>query len=257
MLDLFKHPQAIAQMSWYLVPILVFVASILGSTHCVGMCGGIVMALPANRPAQVGYHLGRLIGYLMLGLLAGLAGDFLLSRGAFLSKASSIFMAVIMFGLAYKIWRGKSVHFELPHWLGKILQRPMGKALKDVREHPWMGLAVGWLSMFLPCGWLYTFVLGALLTRNMWLGGAYLVAFWAGTVPLLAVGPTLVNKWLSARPIRQRQVVASIFIMAGLFTVFGKFGNALPVNAGHLKNPDTPIMMHHGGHHDHKGMVQK
>lgn len=255
MQDLFRQPQAIAQLSWYLVPLLVLAASLLGSTHCVGMCGGIVMALPARKPVQIGYHLGRLVGYLMLGALAGLAGDFLLSQGALLSKASSVLMALLLFGVAYNIWRGRAVHFQLPAWMNRLLQRPMGKALKESREHPWMGVGVGLLSMFLPCGWLYTFVLGALLTRNFWLGAAYLVAFWAGTVPLLAVGPTLVSKWLASRPVRQRQIVASIFILAGLLTVYGKFGKPLPVDAQHLANPAMPVKMHHGhGGMNHEGM---
>ena len=81
--------------SWWL-PGLVFAISLLGSMHCVGMCGGLIMALPQQPRVLVSYHLGRWLGYLSLGALAGLAGDFLLQQGNLLSKLSALLMALMM-----------------------------------------------------------------------------------------------------------------------------------------------------------------
>jgi len=248
-LDLFSQPQLLAQQVWYLVPGLVLVASLLGSTHCVAMCGGIVMALPAQKSAQLAYHLGRLSGYLLLGALAGSAGGFLLQQSGWLNRVATVMMALLLFALALQVWRGRSVHLSLPPGLNQLFQGSMGRALQASRKRPWLGsLAVGWLSMFLPCGWLYTFVLGALLTGSFWLGALYLIAFWVGTVPFLALGPALLSQWFKRSSERQRQWVASLFVLAGLLTLSGFWGRSLPIDASHLADPSQPLRHQHGAH---------
>ena len=57
------------------------VLGLLGSLHCIGMCGPIAFMLPLNRRnlarqwTQLGlYHLGRLFAYGLIGLVFGLIG---------------------------------------------------------------------------------------------------------------------------------------------------------------------------------------
>ena len=59
-----------------------FLVGLLGSTHCLGMCGGIVSALtvrlPGDRPRQMlqlAYHAGRLATYTAAGALAAGLGS--------------------------------------------------------------------------------------------------------------------------------------------------------------------------------------
>ena len=254
MQDLINQAQYLGAASIYMIPVLVLLASLLGSTHCVSMCGGIVMALPSGKVTQTGYHLGRLVGYLLLGALAGLAGDYLLRLGPWMTRVSALVIAAVMLAFAYQIWKGESVHVRLPKFMAAWVQKRLGIALQASREQPWMGFVVGGFSMFLPCGWLYTFVMGAVLTRSMWVGALFLVSFWLGTVPLLAVGPAIFTAWLKKRSQLQRQIVASLFVMAGLMTAFGKWDKSLPITAGHIQDPTTAVKMHHGhGGHQHGG----
>ena len=65
---------------------MAFVMGLIGSFHCLGMCGPIAMALPmgnrSNSSRLAGgtiYNLGRIMTYAVLGLVLGLAGDFLIS----------------------------------------------------------------------------------------------------------------------------------------------------------------------------------
>ena len=56
----------------------VLLASLLGSPHCAGMCGGFVCFYSGQdgrgqTRAHAAYNLGRLVSYLVLGLLAGSA----------------------------------------------------------------------------------------------------------------------------------------------------------------------------------------
>jgi uncharacterized protein len=61
---------------------LMFVGGLLGSGHCIGMCGAFAVAIgwPAERPVhnlfrQSVYSLGRLSSYVFLGAVAGFAGE--------------------------------------------------------------------------------------------------------------------------------------------------------------------------------------
>lgn len=238
----------IASLSWYLVPLLVLSASLLGSTHCLGMCGGITLALPPDRRSHVSYHLGRLLGYLTLGAIAGLAGDWLLASSGILTSVAAVMMASLLIWSGIKVWRGQALHLNLPAWFNNWLQKPLGWSLKGSHQQAWLGLPVGLLTMFLPCGWLYTFVLGALLTRNVWLGATFLFCFWLGTVPLLALGPGLVQAWLKQRSPNQRRWVASLFVLAGLLTIGFKSQMAMPLTAANLHGGSQEVKSCHGNH---------
>ena len=80
----------------------VLTASLLGSMHCAGMCGGFVCFYATGADGRAGgtgshvaYNVGRLVSYLVLGLLAGVLGQGLdrvgglvgLSRGAAVANA--------------------------------------------------------------------------------------------------------------------------------------------------------------------------
>lgn len=237
MLDLFNSPQELASLAWYSIPVMVFVASLLGSSHCVGMCGGISMALPQNKLSLSLYHLGRLLGYLSLGAIAGMSGSLLLNHH-WLSLASAGMMSGLFLLTAFNIWQGKSMHLPLPKALTQLLNIPLGHSLSASRKYAGMGLAVGILTVLLPCGWLYTFVLGAVATQNIWSGALFLFFFWLGTVPLLSIGPVAIQAWLKKRP-AQKKWIATLFLMAGLVTIGQKL--MIPaVDAQDLKKGGLP-----------------
>jgi len=87
-----------------------FIVGLLGSSHCVGMCGGIVGALnmgiagdlgsrPASRFAyQLAYNLGRISSYLLVGLVAGTLGAGLSQLGV-TPVAGKLFAAGFMIAL--------------------------------------------------------------------------------------------------------------------------------------------------------------
>lgn len=236
--------------SWWL-PGLVFAISLLGSMHCVGMCGGLIMALPQQPRVLVSYHLGRWLGYLSLGALAGLAGNFLLQQGNLLSKLSALLMALMFTAIALQIWRGQAVHFPLPAWLNQKLQAPLSHSLqlaRSPRHQSWAGGLVGLLTVFLPCGWLYTFVLGAVMTRSLLWGAVYLSAFWLGTLPLLLGAPGLFQRWLRQRSQQVQRWVAVGFMLAGVLTLWTRFDKPLPLQAQPLQSNQLQLK---SGQHCH------
>ena len=59
-----------------MVPFAIIAASIIGSIHCVGMCGALAMTAGAqSKKGLANYHIGRLLGYFSVGALAGFLGS--------------------------------------------------------------------------------------------------------------------------------------------------------------------------------------
>jgi sulfite exporter TauE/SafE len=177
---------------------------LLGSTHCVAMCGGVVAvacgALPTARrgkplaqvPYTLAYNAGRVASYACAGALAGLLGSTLASFGfaerAFLGLrvlAAALMIAVGLYLAGFvKVLRWAERAGE-PVWR-RIA--PLARRFVPVRT-PGHALLLGLMWGWMPCGLVYA-ALGAAATTGSALGGAAtMVAFGLGTLPtLLAMG---------------------------------------------------------------------
>ena len=211
----------------------VFLASLMGSLHCAGMCG-VFVAMSADSPdqpprltMQAAYHLGRLVTYVTLGTAAGWLGSRLDLGGAvFGIQRVALLVAgvgMILFGLSSLM-----TAFGVPvggRFLADRLRAPYIKLLGLTRGRaPWVrSLAMGLLSTLLPCGWLYAFVVAAGGTGSALWGGATMILFWSGTLPILgALGLGL--HWLSA-PMRRRApaLVSVALVLVGVMAVAGRW----------------------------------
>lgn len=175
----------------------VVAASFLGSMHCVGMCGPMV-CLYAAPSAKVGeaspaavllhgaYQLGRLLTLLLLGLLAGGLGTGvdLLGDQVGLQRTVAVAAGVLMiaWGLG-ALLVGTGRELRLPFGI----DAKIGQAFRRIHGLPPLRRAflVGGLTPFLPCGWLWLFVLVAAGVGHPAGGAAVLAAFWAGNLPAL------------------------------------------------------------------------
>ena len=208
----------------------VFGTSLVGSLHCAGMCGGFVTCLAGDRcggaPKLHGaYHVGRGLGYVTLGAIAGLLGAGVEQSALATGRegaAPIVFGAlIIIFALATGA-RALGVRLPLP--APTAATRFVGTTLARLRTHgPWVrGGALGLLTAFLPCGWLYAFVATAAGTGSVLGGIATMTAFWLGTVPiLLGLG---LGTGRILRPLRERLPVvgAMLLLVLGLATLFGR-----------------------------------
>lgn len=174
----------------------VFGASLIGSLHCAGMCGGIacfVAGTASRGRSLLLYHAGRLISYTALGALAGASGAALDLGGeaAGIGRAGTIVaVALVIATAAWMLARALGVRLPVPAAktrLGRIYAsatRVVAEADPGVR-----GFALGLLTALLPCGFLYLFLAAAAASGGALAGAATMAAFWAGTVPaLFAVG---------------------------------------------------------------------
>jgi sulfite exporter TauE/SafE len=177
-----------------------FIAGLVTSLHCAGMCGPLACALmPAARddsdPQLVAsaYHVSRLAGYAMLGALAGGVGRFPLAL-----LGDSVLRWLPWLLVAFFVAMAFRLEQRLPRLpvLGRgytwLLAKLRGGS--RVRAAAAMGLATPWL----PCGPLYFLLSLALLSGSALRGTETLLAFGLGTVPLLWLAQTNFH-WLRAR----------------------------------------------------------
>ncbi len=175
---------------------LIFVGGLLGSAHCLGMCGPLAVSLSAGAPAgtnlltrQLFFSLGRVFTYSFGGAVAGFGGAWLSagSRGFVLSQA---WLALIAGGVLVAM--GLVTAGVLPKPAMRLLGGlPCGAAgwLKTFLAAPgWVGpLVAGVFTGFIPCGLVYAFLLKAGSSGNLWVGMSTMVAFGLGTLPLMVL----------------------------------------------------------------------
>ena len=225
----------------------VLAASLVGSLHCAGMCGGLV-AFYAGTDASPGlrrmvshavYNGGRLVGYVLLGTAAGAVGAALDVAGSLagIQRVGMLVAGVIMIAwgiVALLQIRGFSL---FRHSGDGPLQRRIRQAFAVASRKPPVVRAgtVGLLSALLPCGWLWAFVITAAGTGSAASGALVMVAFWAGTVPvLLAIG---VGAQVFATPIRRfaPSITAILLVALGLLAIVGRPPTAAAAIQKHRK----------------------
>jgi uncharacterized protein len=220
----------------------VLAASLAGSVHCAAMCGGFVcmyaragaLAPRTGLRAHAAYNAGRLLSYLTLGLLAGLIGARIdhVARLASIERGAAIAAGTLMvawaMGFIATTLGARLPRVSAPAWA----KRRLGGVLLALRDQPpaVQAGALGLFTTLLPCGWLYTFVVTAAGTGSPINGAAVMVAFWAGTVPLL-VGVGL-GAGRVARPIARHLPVASalVVLVLGALSIAGK---VQPIGSSH------------------------
>lgn len=203
---------------------------LLGSTHCIGMCGGISaafsFALPANARRggrllawQLAYNSGRLLTYTVLGALVGLLAHGILGSWAMSPWPRLIaggFM--VLLGLYLAGWWNLLQKIE---GLGSHLWTRLAPLRRHVLpiDHPAKAILAGSLWGFLPCGLVYSALALAATRADPALSSAVMLAFGLGTLPMLLITGTLAGK---LRQILQgphmRQLAGALVIAFGLAT---------------------------------------
>jgi len=240
----------------------VLVASLVGSLHCVGMCGGLVgFYATAERQGSarwaphLAYHLTRLLAYTTLGAAAGQLGSGLDAAGASLGIGRlGLFMALLTLVArgtpALLGWgtRERLVRLERRPRRSALLprlERAFTSLARRASERPplWRASALGLSSALLPCGWLYAFVALAAGTGSARGGALLLLAFWSGTVPaLLGLGVGLQRL---AAPLRARlpRLSAALVAAACLVNVASRWPAASAADSSGAPSP--PPSCHH------------
>lgn len=202
-----QDPQTIILLSSTLI------SSFLGSIHCLGMCGPIVVIANQSTSDHLLYHLGRLLSYLALGFLAGFLGQFIFIG---FSESISTLLAPTMIGLVF-LYMGINLLRNRPFQISfALFQKQMQKLLNSQRTGI-TSFLIGFFSFALPCGWLYGFVVGAATTNHPVQSMLILFMFWLGSLPILVLSPVIIQKIIN--PIRKKspKISGVILILVGCY----------------------------------------
>ena len=213
------------------------IVGLLGSSHCLGMCGGIVAALnmgvadgPTSKPRslliyQLSYNGGRISSYLLVGLLAGSLGAGLAQLGIS-PVAGKLVAAAFMVALGLYLanwWRGLAVLEKLGAKLWRHIQ-PLGKRLFPIQT-PLQAYLLGLLWGWLPCGLVYAVVAWSLTTGNAYDGAMLMLGFGLGTLPAMLIAGNVFSffqGWVRSPLVRTAAGV--ILIAFGLYSGFTGLG---------------------------------
>ncbi len=198
--------------------LFLFLVGVITGTHCICMCGGILLSQTASRDLKgekrgsalpfVYYQAGRLLGCTALGVVFGAAGNVLTysvkakSMIYTLCGAGVLFIGLCMWGIIPALRR---VQAQLP----ALCRLPVG-ARRVAKGRP---LLVGVLNALLPCAasgamWLYAASTGSALR-----GGLALLVWCVGTMPVMGIF-SLAGKLLPQRGLRLFERVSVVILLA-------------------------------------------
>lgn len=207
-----------------------FVLGLMGASHCIGMCGGIISSLSIatdhrrNKWLNIAsYQLGRILSYTLFGLVAGLVGQQAssLTTLPILSTLSAVLL--ILMGLYIsRVWM-LITHLEKA---GKLLWNkisPFSKTLLPVKTSR-QALLLGALWGWLPCGLVYSALGYALTAAHPVKSASYMLFFGLGTLPatlLAGAASTQLKSWLNLPWVRW--LSALLFIGFGAFMLYSLY----------------------------------
>lgn len=222
---------------------------LLGSSHCLGMCGGLSSALTVSKGASqrsflFTYNLGRILTYASIGALAGLLGEQMLESLPQLGLVLRILAASLLIAMGLYVtqwWMGLTYLEKGGAYLWRYIQ-PLTKKMLPVDSHIKV-FVLGALWGLLPCGLVYSTLSFALTMANWQQSALFMFAFGLGTLPaMLSVG-LVSERFLSLLRKKNFRVFAGMLIIVmGLVTAFIPW---LHSHHGAVHDGSSNEMQHH------------
>jgi sulfite exporter TauE/SafE len=221
------------------------VIGLLGSSHCIFMCGGLCSAVSANPQGEkkdlhlLSYNIGRLITYALLGAVFGLIGGVVVEvipQMTVILRSVAGLLLVAMGLYLTRWWMGLTLLEKLGAKLFAPLQ-PLSKKLLPINSHP-KAFSLGMLWGLLPCGLVYSTLSWSLALSDWRQSSLLMLAFGVGTLPaMLTLG------------VSQKKILGLLF-QKNFRSVIG----VAIIGMGILTFA-TPWLHFSAGHHQH-GTVQ-
>jgi sulfite exporter TauE/SafE len=207
--------------------ITALLTGLVGSLHCIGMCGPIAIALPLQKhnwfwktTGGILYNLGRALTYGILGLIFGIFGKGLAMAG--FQQWASITIGIIMIvGAIAPIVFNRLLNFE------KLIYGQVGGLISRLRklftnQSMYALFLIGFLNGLLPCGLVYAALSGALLSGGLVNGAIYMIVFGLGTLPVM-LGVNLAGNFISIGFRNKLKKIVPVFLilLGALFILRG------------------------------------
>jgi uncharacterized protein len=223
-------------------PVSALLIGIWSTGHCLAMCGGLAMAAgqlnrqqlryPAIRRAgdMLGWQLGRVTSYGLIGFIAGGFGAFFLDHPALSWLRDLAFITanlmLIALGLHVAQWWSGIVQVErmgqhLWGWISPYATATLTPSAPSPRQPLgtlWRAVRAGAIWGWLPCGLVYSMLVTASVTGSSVNGALWMLAFGLGTIPALwitSLASQEMTQWF--RNLWVRRTAGTLIMMFGLW----------------------------------------
>jgi hypothetical protein len=210
-----------------------FLVGLVGSLHCIGMCGPIAIALPVPDSSNLSfftgrilYNLGRVVTYSFLGAILGLLGGRIALAGA--QQIVSIILGVVI--IIAVLLPQKYKNFFAQHPLIQKLAQPLKENIGVLfRKGTFSAMfLIGILNGFLPCGLVYVALAGAIASGDAISGAAVMILFGLGTVPAMFAA-TIFGKFINAGiRTKIRKAVPVLALLLGIIFILRGMNLGIP-----------------------------
>ena len=200
----------------------------IGSFHCIGMCGPLAFSLPLSNNSDFAkftgtflYNIGRIVTYSTLGLLFGLAGKSFSLFGFQQWLSITVGIVILFFLFIPKKWIANTgtnnivskYTYKIRSTLGQLFLKKNYRSL----------FAIGLLNGLLPCGLIYMAIAGAIASADPFKSAFFMASFGLGTLPVMwsvsffgnYIGIGLRQKIRSAYPVMMA-LMACLLIVRGM-----------------------------------------
>ena len=217
-----------------------FILGLVGSLHCAGMCGPLVLAMPTGRSTsatlpfvlgRVTYNLGRIATYSLLGGIFGLIGHTFALAG--LQRWVSLGVGIIVLAVLVISTR-KSLSGPTSRIVA-LVKRGLAPLL--ARQTFGSVFMLGALNGLLPCGLVYAACAGAVALGGV-MSVQYMVAFGLGTVPMMLAIALAGKKLQFTLRLRFEKLIPISVFTIGVLLIFRGLALGIPYlspDVGHLK----------------------
>ena len=212
-----------------------FLIGLMSSAHCLGMCGGISVALgmgvQGNRYQKFSrlfaHNSGRILCYALLGLLAGAISQAFTSTFQSIAFYLRVFSGLMLIAMGLYIaqwWMGLTVLEKAGQQLWQKIQPRMSlfKPASRLRNAFMLGLCWG----LLPCGLVYSVLIWAAAAQNAMHSAVLMLFFGLGTMPAMVAsgfGASQLKHFLQNSKVRV--MVALLLCLLGIWTIMQAFGH--------------------------------
>lgn len=196
----------------------------IGSTHCIGMCGPLVLAVPSKSDTVMSkvwsgllYNLGRVSTYVMFGATIGISQKFLIPL--VMQSQVSIIMGIILIliSLSYFLFKNKRVVFSTQN---KFYQK-VGISLAKLYNNPnnLNIFSIGLLNGLLPCGLVYAALVTAFASMSFYKSIIFMAFFGFGTLPVMWGVVFFANYITPAIRSKMKMLFPVVYAIAGVLLI--------------------------------------
>jgi sulfite exporter TauE/SafE len=202
-----------------------FLLGLVGSLHCIGMCGPLTLLLPYDGRfsskfvfGRISYNLGRVVTYSLLGATAGFFGE---KVGFFISqKTLSIAFGILVLAYVFLPYTFKN-RISNPNMLYRFSNLLKGVFAKLFKSKSFLAqFSFGLVNGLLPCGMVYVALAGAFLATNWSDAALTMMLFGLGTIPLMlpiSLGMSQIRKHVGSH---FKTIITYTYILLGAWLIF-------------------------------------